>query len=81
MRMFIIRGYAAGMLVLETTHTSEASAAIEVECWRDRMRRGEVMRCELIDCRPGGTLTNLYIYEHTVVPWPWLRDNSERAST
>jgi hypothetical protein len=61
-----------GALLLETTHTSEASAAIEIEAWQARMRRGEISRIELIDCRVGGTLTNLKIDGQTRIPWSWI---------
>lgn len=77
---FRIRGYAGGRhpreirpgtLLLETTHKGEASASIEIECWQERMKRGEVSKVELIDMRPRGKLTDLNVHAHTVVPWSW----------
>ena len=76
-----IRGFAGtrygipfGTLLLETTHRSEASAFVEIEAWRQQMRRGEVSRVELIDMRSGKVhnLTNLNVYAHTHIPWSHL---------
>lgn len=78
---FRIRGFAGarhpkkirpGSLLLETTHKGEASAYVEIETWRERMRRGEVRHVELIDMRPGGILTNLLVYAETRIPWSHL---------
>lgn len=76
---FKIRGYAGprhpslrlGTLLLETTHNGEASAYIEIEAWKTRMRGGYVTHVELVDLRPGGKLTNLMIYPETEIPWSW----------
>jgi hypothetical protein len=77
---FKVRGFSGarhqsvppGQLLVETVHKGEASAAMEIEAWQDRMRRGDASRAELIDMRPNGTLTNLKIYSETRVPWSWL---------
>lgn len=76
---FIIRGYAGhkhpgarrGAMVLETTHKSEASASIEIEAYRERMKRGEIDHVELLDCRPGGALSNCDVRAHTPIAWSW----------
>lgn len=60
-----------GTLLLETTHTGEHSAAMEIEAWQERMKRGEVSRVEMIDLRPGGKLTDLNVHTHTAIPWSW----------
>lgn len=80
---FRVRGYAGGRhpkgipvgsLLLETVHKGEASAAIEIECWQERMCRGEVSHAELIDLRYGGRLTNLQIYAETKIMWSYKRE-------
>lgn len=80
---FKVRGFAGGRhpsgvkpgtLLLETTHKGERSAYIEVETWKERMRRGEVSKVELIDMRPLGKLTDLYVYDYTEIPWSHLKD-------
>lgn len=77
---FRIRGFAGckhpnhappGTLLLETTHKGESSAAMEIDAWKSRMRRGEVSKAELIDLRIGGKLTNLNIFEETEITWSW----------
>lgn len=69
---FRVRGFSArGIRLAETSHTTEASAAIEIEAWQSRMGRGEVGYAELIDLRPGGRLTNLRVYQTTEIPWSW----------
>lgn len=78
---FTIRGYAGAKhstlpvraLTLITTHGSEASAYMEIEAYRSRMKRGEISHVELIDNRPDGNLTNLNIYDHTDIPWSWAK--------
>ena len=67
------RGARFGTLLLETTHRTESSAAVEVEAWQSRMtkRPGEVSHAELIDCRIGGSLTEMNIRPETVIPWSW----------
>ena len=78
---FKVRGFAGGRhpagvklgaLLMETDHQGETSASVEVDVWKKRMERGEVSKCELIDLRPLGKLTNLDIYEHTEIPWSHL---------
>ena len=81
--MFIVRGFAGsrhhngvpfGTLLMETTHTSEVSAFVTIEAWQARMKRpGEVIRAELLDCRPGGMLTDLHINEATQIKWSWIK--------
>jgi hypothetical protein len=79
---FKIRGFAGarhprhlpyGMLLGETVHQGESSAAIEIEAWQSRIRRGEVSLVELIDLRSMGKLTNLRVYADTEIPWSWKR--------
>jgi hypothetical protein len=71
---FTVRGFSArGQKMMETSHSTEASAAIEIEAWQARMGRGEVGHAELIDLRPGGRLTNLRVYRSTEIPWSWKR--------
>jgi len=79
---FKVRGFAGpkhpraecGWLLVETVHKGESSAAIEIEVWQDRMRRGDAGRAELIDMRPGGALTNLNIHAETEIPWSWKKE-------
>jgi hypothetical protein len=80
MTMFIVRGFSSsqhpagfGKLLLETAHTTEASASIEIDAWKARIQRNEASRVELIDCRVGGTLTDLNIQPYTYIPWPWRK--------
>jgi hypothetical protein len=81
MSEFTIRGYAgtkhktlpARALTLITTHETESSAYVEIEAYRSRIERGEIGYVELIDNRPDGNLTNLKIYDHTEIPWSWLK--------
>lgn len=81
MSEFIVRGYAGFRhrvakpytLLMATTHSSEASAAVEIDAWKARMRRGEVSHCELIDQRPDGGLTNIRVDEDTVIKWSWVK--------
>ena len=77
---FRITGYAGhkhpnkapfGTQLMITTHKGESSAAMEIEVWQNRMRRGEVSYVELIDLRPGGCLTNCRVTEDTKIPWSW----------
>jgi hypothetical protein len=78
---FRITGFAGGRhprapfgtKLLVTSHKSEASAYAEIEAWRERMRRGEASKVELIDLRPGGNLTNVAVYQETQIPWSWRR--------
>jgi len=82
MTAFRVRGFASGRhpdqipfgtLLLETSHTTETSAYVEIEAWKERMKRGEVSRVELVDQRVGGTLTNLDVQPHTDIPWSWRK--------
>ena len=76
MAAFIVRGFdARGNLLLETTHTTETSASIEIDVWQTRMARSgdRAARAELIDCRPGGRLTNIAVYSYTKIAWSWLK--------
>jgi len=80
MSAFRVRGFSSGRhpmpfgtLLLETSHTTETSAYIEIEAWKERMKRGEVSKVELIDHRVGGKLTNLDVQLHTDIPWSWRK--------
>lgn len=68
---FKIRGFRGQQLLRETVHKNEISAYVELEAWRARMQRGDIGHVELIDCRPGGDLTNLHVYAETEIPWSW----------
>ena len=79
---FRIRGYAGhkhpsgagtGALVLETMHTTESSASIEIDAYFARMKRGEIGHVELIDCRPGGALTCMDVRPETPIAWSWVK--------
>ena len=66
--MYKVRGYAGskhprarlGDLLLETVHGCKSSMEIEVLCWKDRIKRGDASRCEVIDLETHKTET---IYE------------------
>lgn len=62
-----------GCLAIETVHSCELSAAVEIEAMQELMRRGHYGRAELIDCRPGGKLTCLRVYADTKVAWSWVK--------
>ncbi len=62
-----------GAHVLSTWHKSEASAAIEIAVLQERMRSGDISHAQLIDCRPGGMLTEERVNDYTIVPWSWRR--------
>ena len=82
---FRVRGFAGGRhpdakfgaLLLETVHSTETSAYVEIEAWKERMKRGEVSKVELIDCCGG--LTNLNVQPYTDIPWSWRRAHDERS--
>ena len=61
-----------GVLLFETVHGTESSAAVEIDACKSRMKRGEIEHAELIDLRPQGRLTNLNISENTIIPWSWI---------
>lgn len=64
-------GVPVGAKLCETTHKGESSAYVEIEAWKERMRRGEVGHVELIDLRLGGNLTNLHVRPETDIKWSW----------
>jgi hypothetical protein len=45
--IYAIRGFKGNRLLLETTHATEASKAIEIAAWRIRMARGEASHVEV----------------------------------
>jgi hypothetical protein len=58
--MYRVKGYAGhkhptagyGVLLLETHHSSESSKDVEVIVWRERIRRGEASKVEIIRTLP-----------------------------
>ena len=70
--LFRVAGFRGQEKLVETIHSSEVSAFVEIEAWKARMRRGEVSRIELIDLRPNGELTNLTVCPETGIMWSWL---------
>lgn len=74
---FKVRGYA-GMKhpharprewLGETSHRGLSSLQMEIMVWQTRCARGDASHCEIIDLRPGGTLTMQNIDDTTKIDW------------
>lgn len=66
---FLVRGYNRNQLLLATSPISVGSAQVEILAWMSRMKRREVTRVELIDCRPMGKATNLNVLTYEEIDW------------
>jgi hypothetical protein len=62
-------GAREGERVYEVSLKGETTAALEIHVSQGRMRKGEILRAELIDLRVGGKLTNLDVRADTQIPW------------
>lgn len=56
---FKVSGYKRGQLLCETVHRGVSSMEMEVDIWRERMKRNECDKIVVVDMRPLGKLTQV----------------------